>query len=264
MKRSKLFVKIISVLMVISTLIILYGFNFNSIAFDRGLYKEEFSKYNVYTNLENYDAEKINDEVLNYLKNGKNNNIIENDFFNEREKQHLLDVRNLVQGVLSIYYFSITLFLLSTIILFLLMNFNFRGISRRLLVILAFGSLLAFLGAGLAYLPSSLNFDFAFDAFHKTFFSPGTYLFNPEFENIVVLYPENLFLDLLFRIIFSIIFSSGMLFFISATLFFIFFKQNFPNFPKNFPSRKEKNKSFKYYFRNKLNLNFRNLSKTKK
>ena len=240
MKQSELFVKIISVLMIISTPIILYGFNFNSIAFDRGLYKEEFSKYDVYNNLEDYDAKKINDEVLNYLKSGKNKDLIQNDFFNEREKQHLLDVRNLVQGVLSIYYFSIISFLLSIMLLFLLMNFNFELILKKLLIISTFGSLLAFLGAGLAYLPSSLNFDFAFDAFHKTFFSPGTYLFNPEFEGIVVLYPENLFLDLLFRIIFSIIFSSGMLFFISATLFFIFFKRNFQNSPKNFPSRKAK------------------------
>lgn len=240
MKQSELFVKVTSVLMVISIPIILYIFNFNSIAFDRDLYKEEFSKHNVYNNLENYDVEKINDEVLNYLKNGKNKDIIENDFFNEREKQHLLDVRNLVQGVLSLYYFSITLFLLSIIILFLLMNFNFRGISRKLLIILTFGSLLAFLGAGLAYLPSSLNFDFAFNAFHKTFFSPGTYLFNPEFESIVVLYPENLFLDLLVRMIFSIIFSSVILLFFSLILFFIFFKRNFSNFFENFPSRKAK------------------------
>ena len=237
MKQSELFVKAVSVLMVISIPIILCGFNFNLIAFDRSLYKEEFLKYNVYANLENYDAEKINDEVLNYLKNGKNNNLIENDFFNEREKRHLLDVRNLVQGALSIYYFVITLFLLSIITLFLLMNFNFMGISRKLLIILTFGSLLTFLGAGLGYLLSSLNFNFAFGAFHKTFFNPGTYLFNPEFESIVVLYPEKLFLDLLVRVIFGIIFSSVILLFFFLILFFIFFKRNFP---KKFPSRNPK------------------------
>ena len=240
MGYNKLTVKIISAVIALLIPIILFGFNFSSIAFDRSLYKEEFSKHKVYTSLKNYDAEKINDEVLNYLKNGKNNNVIENDFFNEREKRHLLDVRNLVQGVLSIYHFSIALFLLSVIILFLLMNLNFRDVSGKLLVILTFGSLLAFLSAGLVYLPSSLDFDFAFDAFHKTFFSPGTYSFNPQFEGIVVMYPENLFLDLLVRMIFGIIFSSGMLFFISAALFFIFFRRNFPNFSKNSPSRKPK------------------------
>ena len=70
MKQSELFVKAISVLMAVLIPIILYGFNFNSIAFNRSLYKEEFSKHNVYDNLKNYDIEKINDGVLNYLKNG--------------------------------------------------------------------------------------------------------------------------------------------------------------------------------------------------
>ena len=136
MKQSELFVKAISVLMAVLIPIILYGFNFNSIAFNRELYKEEFSKHNVYDNLKNYDIEKINDGVLNYLKNGKNNNLIENDFFNEREKRHLLDVKRLVQGVLSIFYFSTTLFLLLIITLFLLMNFNFELILKKLSVLI--------------------------------------------------------------------------------------------------------------------------------
>lgn len=239
MKQSELFVKVISVLMIISVPIILCGFNFNSIAFDRGLYKEEFSKHNVYSNLDNYDVEKINDEVLNYLVS-RDNGLIENNFFNEREKTHLWDVKILIRGFLSAYYFSIISFLPLIAILFLLMDFDFRNISKKLLVILIFGSLLTFFEAVLIYLLPNFNFDFAFDAFHKTFFSPGTYLFNPQFEGIVVLYPGNLFLDLLVRMIFSIIFSSVILLFFSLILFFIFFKRNFSNFFKNFPSRKAK------------------------
>ncbi len=239
MGYNKLTIKIISAVIILVIPIILYGFNFNSIAFDRNLYKEEFSKHNVYANLKDDDIEKINDEVLDYLAS-KDNGLIENGFFNEREKMHLWDVKVLIQGFLSAYYFSIILFLSLTAILFLLMGFDFNHFSKKLLVILIFGSLLTFFEAVLIYLLPNLNFDFAFDAFHKTFFSPGTYLFNPEFENIVTLYPQNLFLDLLVRIIFGIIFSSGMLFFISAALFFIFFKRNFLNFSKNFPSGKPK------------------------
>jgi len=67
MKQSELFVNVISVLMIVLVPIILCGFNLNLIAFDRSLYKEEFLKYNVYANLKNYDVEKINDGVLNYL-----------------------------------------------------------------------------------------------------------------------------------------------------------------------------------------------------
>ena len=112
MESKKLFLLIVSVLMVLTIPFIIYGYNFNSVAFDESLYKKEFSKYNVYTKLKNYDIEIINNDVLNYLKNVKNNNLIKNDFFNEREKTHLLDVKILISKVLSIYYFSVILFLL--------------------------------------------------------------------------------------------------------------------------------------------------------
>ena len=59
MGYNKLAIKIISAVIVLLIPIILYGFNFNSIAFNRSLYKEEFSKHNVYDNLKNYDIEKI-------------------------------------------------------------------------------------------------------------------------------------------------------------------------------------------------------------
>jgi len=229
--NNKLFVNIISVLMVLSIPIIIYGLNFNFIAFDQDLYKEEFLKYNVYENLENYDVENINNDVLNYLTDG--NNLIENDFFNQREKTHLLDVKILIGKILSIYYYSIILFILLIFILFYLFNFNFRLIGKRILIISLFGSLVTLLDAAAFFLLSKFNFEFTFDFFHKTFFSPGTFTFNPNFENIVVLYPQNLFFDLLINIVLNTILSSVIIFFFSVILFFIFFKSNFTKIFKN-------------------------------
>ena len=51
MDNKKSILLIISTLIIILVPIILYGFNFNSTAFDRDLYKEEFLKYDVYNNL---------------------------------------------------------------------------------------------------------------------------------------------------------------------------------------------------------------------
>lgn len=235
MKNKRLFVNIISIIIILLIPVILYGFNFNSTAFDRDLYKKEFSKYNVYNNLKNYDVEDINNKVLNYLRFDSNNRLIDSDFFNEREKTHLLDVKGLMQKVLTLYYFSVILFSLLSIILALLLNFNFRIIGKRILIILLIGSLLTLLDAAAFFLLSSFNFDFAFDLFHKTFFAQGTYLFNPEFENIVVLYPENLFFDFLVKIVLNTILSSIILVFVSLIFLFAFFgkkiTKNFPNFP---------------------------------
>ena len=225
----------VSILMVISVPFIIYVFNINPVVFDKGLYKQEFLKYNVYNNFGNYDIENINDDVLDYLQFEKNNKLIQNDFFNEREKTHLLDVKNLISKIFAIYYFSVILFFILLILLILLLNFNFRKIAKRFSIILLIGSFLTLLDAAAFFLLSNFNFDFVFDVFHKTFFSPGTFTFNPEFENMVVLYPENLFFDFLIKIILNVILSSIIVLFLSLTAIFIFFRQNFS---KNF--RREK------------------------
>jgi len=151
--NNKLFVNIIS----LSIPIIIYGFNFNSVAFDQDLYKEEFSKYNIYENLENYEIENINNDVLNYLTNG--NNLIENNFFNQREKTHLLDVKLLIEKVLMIYYISTFLFLFLFILLIFLYNYNFKIILKRILIILLIGSILTVLYTALFFISSSFSLD---------------------------------------------------------------------------------------------------------
>lgn len=242
MNNKRLFISIVSILMILIVPVVIYLYNFNSIAFDENFYKKEFSKYNVYNNLKNNDIENINNDVLNYLQFEKNNNLIENNFFNEREKIHLLDVKDLIQIILSIYYFSMISIILLVITLIIFLKFNFRIIVKKLLIILAIGNLLTLLDAVLFFLLSKFNFNFVFDLFHKTFFSPGTFTFNPELENIVVLYPENLFFDFLVKIISNTILSSIIILSFSISISFIFFKPNFIKFFKKISTVKTKNR----------------------
>lgn len=223
MEHKRLFVPIISVLMALIVPLVIYLYNFNSVAFDENFYKKEFLKYDVYENLGNYDIENINNDVLDYLAHGKNGELIENDFFNEREKKHLLDVKSLIEKILAAYYFSLSLFLLMFIFL---MDFNIKKTVKRFLVILSLGSFLTLLDAVLLFILSNFNFYFVFDMFHKTFFSSGSYIFDPAFENIVVLYPQNLFFDALISIIFGAIITSLTILFFCA-MFFIFSKRKF-------------------------------------
>lgn len=238
MTYKRLSVLIVSILMILLVPIIIYLYNFNSIAFDKDFYKREFSKYNIYDNLKNYDIENINNDVLNYLKNDKNSNLIENNFFNEREKTHLLDVKNLIGTILAIYYFSISLFFLLCIPLIFLLNFKIEKIVKIFLLVLLFGSALTLLEAVLLFILSNFNFDFIFDLFHKTFFIFGTYTFNPVFEKIVILYPQNFFFDFLIRLIASVIISSIIILFFSITILFFLKNKFFGNFFKK--SRREK------------------------
>jgi len=242
MINKKLLLIIIPVIMTLLVPIILYAYNLNSVAFDETFYKKEFQKYNVYENLKDYDVERINNKVLNYLRYEKNEKLIDEDFFTKREKQHFLDVKNLFQGVFSGYYVSLALFLLLFIILFSLVNFNYKKITEKIFIILFFGSLLTLIDAFIFFILSNANFNFVFDNLHKIFFSIGTYTFNPVIEKIVVLYPESLFFDVLIKIITKTIFSSIIILFASYLVLFYFFKRNFFNFFSKFSDGKLTNR----------------------
>ena len=230
MEHKRLFVSTISVLIALIVPLIICLYNFNSVVFDDNFYKKEFLKYDVYETLGDYDIESINNDVLDYLAHGKSDELIENDFFNEREKKHLLDVKTIIQETLMMYYFSITLFILFFISLAFLMELNFKNIAKRLLIIALSGSSLNFLVGVLLFFLSNSNFNFVFDAFHKTFFNAGTFIFNPAFENIVALYPQNLFLDALISTIFGAIITSMAILFFCAMFFIISNRKFFENF----------------------------------
>ncbi len=241
MNYKRLLINSIFVLMALLIPIIIFLYSFNSIVFDRDYYKKEFTKYNVYENLKDYDAEKINDGILDYFISGKNNGLIENDFFNEREKVHLLDVKSIIQEIFSMYHLSIILFILFSIALAFLMELNFKNIFKKFFIISLFGCSITFLVGILIYISSNFNFDFVFGIFHKTFFNAGTFIFDPEFERIVVLYPQNLFFDFLSRIISNAIISSIILFFLCLTFLFIFFQPKiFKFFSKNTDGKHKK------------------------
>ena len=215
MDNKKALILIISTLLVIDIPFLLYLLNFSNVAFDGNFYKKEFKKYDVYGNLENYDIEKINNDVLDYLKYGKNEKLIENDFFNEREKLHLLDVKELIQKTAKLYYFLIILFFILLASLIFLLNRNVKIVKYFGMIFLISG-LLAVLDAFIFYTAINSDFSFAFDIFHNAFFEQGSFLFDPGSENIVNLYPNELFFDIALRIVINTLIFSSLVFLTGA------------------------------------------------
>jgi len=215
--------------------IIIYLVNFNLIVFDSDFYKNEFQKYGIYNALRDYDVEKINEDVLNYYKFERTNALIDNDFFNDREKLHLLDVKNVIQGLTLFLTVSIFLFLLSLILFFVLLQFKVRIFLKSFLLLVFYSNLLSLSILILLFAVSAINFDFIFNLMHETLFPIGTFSFDPEFEKIVVLYPENLFLDALVKIILHSVFSSVIALLASFLILFYYFKFDFSDFFLKFP-----------------------------
>lgn len=199
MELKKTIINILITLLVLDVPFLLYSYNFNKIVFDNDFYKKEFEKHEVYGRLEGYDVEKINNNVLDYLKN-KDIYLADDGFFNERERIHLTDVKEQVQIILYILYFSIILFFV-LILLLVILNGNLKKIMKNVGIVFLFSGILTFLDAFVFWLMARGNFDFVFELMHKIFFKAGTYVFDPYFERIVVLYPQVFFYDITVKIV---------------------------------------------------------------
>jgi integral membrane protein (TIGR01906 family) len=243
MKDKKVVIAFMAV-MILAFPIMVYLFSFNLVAFNDSFYKKEFLKYDLYSELDGYDIESVNSEVISYLKDSGSSRTISNDFFNEREKVHLLDVKNIIHGLFLVYLISTGLFLAAFAALIFFMDFYFKNIMKIFLIAVFLGSILALLCTLALFTTANMNFDFLFGFMHKTFFSFGTYSFNPEYEKIVVIYPENLFFDAFTRIIFNVIISSVTVIFFCIAVFYLEKKGIFQKFLKKISSKKAVNRKF--------------------
>ena len=158
--------------------------------FDDSFYKEKFLQYNVRQNVPNEAS--LHYKVINFVQ-AKSNEIP--DEFNEREKQHLQDVRNAISASKIILYALLIFFIAVLLVSAFTLKFNNNMITFAGKVML-FGGLLTIMIAASLFLLVTFNFSSTFESFHRLFFKSGTYTFDPAKELIVNLYPEELFMDL--------------------------------------------------------------------
>lgn len=120
-------------------------------------------------------------------------------FYNDRELSHMLDVKNLIQKALIVWYISIAvligLFIWSRLKKWT--NIFMRGVSR--------GSLLTFGVIAAVLVGVALNFDELFTQFHHLFFTGDTWLFYVN-DSLIRLFPEKLWSDaFLFMGVFTLV-----------------------------------------------------------
>lgn len=208
------FLSISKFLMILTLPILLFLFSFNYYGFDNSFYKEKFFEYNVQRSVPN--AYLLHEKVFNFIK-GNSGELPKE--FNDRESQHLFDVRKLVRIGKILLYVLIVLYLLMLIISAFVLEvknkiMNFIGKS------LLFGGILTLLFAGILLLLINSDFSRVFESFHHLFFTEGTYLFDPSNEIIVNLYPEKLFMDIGVKIAIGVILSAVIIILLGAFLLF--------------------------------------------
>ena len=168
-------------------------------------YKKEYQKYEVTKDLDmNIDhVMYVTDHMMKYLI-GKEEELSvvttvegkEQDFFNERDRLHMSDVRNLFLGGIKV---GVVCLIVAAVILAVLekrekdwKRLFFVTYSIALGVWLVIGLLL-----GIAF---SIDFTTCFTIFHKLFFTNDLWIFNPETDYMIRMLPEGFFSDMVIRI----------------------------------------------------------------
>lgn len=169
-------------------------------------YEKEYVKYKVTESLgmELSDVMVVTDYMMDYLIGREEELSIETDvdgerqdFFNEQDRLHMADVKNLFLGGLKV---RTALFLAA--FLFLALLVRLKADMGKVLPA-AYGIAMAVFAAALVFLGIAFTIDFTrcFTIFHEIFFTNDLWMFDESTDYMIRMLPEGFFSDMVVRIV---------------------------------------------------------------
>lgn len=169
-------------------------------------YEKEYVKYNVTESLHMTieDVMDVTEHMMDYLIDREARLSVETDvdgkkqdFFNEQDRLHMADVKNLFLGGLKLRTILIVVALIFMGTLVLL-----KADIKKLLL-KAYGISMGVFAALLAFLGIAFTIDFTkcFTIFHKIFFTNDLWMFDPATDYMIRMLPEGFFSDMVMRIV---------------------------------------------------------------
>ena len=172
---------------------------------DYRFYQKEYEKYQVteslYMDME--DVMGVTSYMMDYLIGKEEVLSIETevegrtqDFFNEQDRLHMEDVKNLFLGGLKLR--TVMLLLAAVLVLFLILT---KADLKKMLTGAYFAALgvFAVLIAGLL-VSFAVDFTASFTVFHEIFFTNDLWMFDPAEDYMIRMLPEGFFYDMVMRI----------------------------------------------------------------
>lgn len=172
---------------------------------DASFYQQAQQKYQVSqtVKMSDYDLSQAMDTLLAYLKNDQDHlelrlkvNFQEREIFNQREKDHMVDVKVLYQALHNTVIWGTIVWLL----LFVIWYFKDRN-WYHLLRSYNRISLAVILFVGIIVVFAATNFNAFWTMFHQLLFRNDLWLLNPNTDLLINFVPEPLFYDLVFKIV---------------------------------------------------------------
>lgn len=197
-------------------------------------YEKEYEKYQVTESLqmEMDDVMDVTEKMMDYLIGKRPELSVETtvdgktrDFFNEQDRLHMADVKNLFLGGLTLRWWLLGAF----IILMAVLIFGLKANWKRLLPKAYFAALGIFLVLTVVLgLLFASDFTKYFTIFHEIFFTNDLWLFDPTTDLMIRMLPEGFFYDMVMRI--GLFFLGGLAIF---ALIFAFIKKTDKKKDKN-------------------------------
>lgn len=203
------------IILAFSVIIILLISSFETAMYsDFGVYEREYEKYDVLDDLgmTMEDTMHVTREMMAYLRGDRDVLSVETtvegrqqDFFNEQDRFHMAEVRNLFIGGLDLRLGACVAAVLCIIILIFLRADWRKIVPRSYWIVLAvIGVLLTVFAAA-----AVIDFNAVFVGFHHIFFDNDLWLFDPAEDYMIRMLPEGLFADMVVRI--GVLFAGGMI-----------------------------------------------------
>ena len=202
----------LSIICALSLVLFLLISSFGMVAFyDMDFFRYEFEKNGADT-ATGYSLDKLEEEaqlLVDYMILDEADEEFQNStFFNEREKLHMNDVKEIVQKAINLRRICIALIVISLGCAAALRIDKKFFIKIFTVFFAGFGGLFYFIVAA-----GAVNFNKAFTIFHEIFFNNDLWLFDPNESLMINMLPEVFFIDAFIRIgiIFSVLWAAVLL-----------------------------------------------------
>ena len=204
--KAKIFHYILGIVASIALILTLLITSFEIAAYsDYGWYEKEYLKYEVLDDLEMEieDAMYVTEEMMAYLRGNRENLVVdtivdgkEREFFNDREKAHMVDVQNLFLGGMDLRLGAVTVFVMALVVLAFTKADWKKILPKSFLIgVSSFIAVVAILGGFIA-----TDFNKYFVMFHHLFFNNDLWILDPYTDLLIRMLPEGFFFDMVIRI----------------------------------------------------------------
>ena len=176
--------------------------SFEIITFSDWIYEFNWGRNNISykSNLTNNELDQVSNQIKDYFKNDdeKISINIERDksvnLFNQREIDHMVDVKNLIKFTLLFERISLVIIFFTLII-----SSYINGLKeiQRVLIQIIYKSFIFWSGIILLIiLGMVINFNYTFTLFHKIFFRNDLWILDPRNDYLLIMFPERFFLEI--------------------------------------------------------------------